>query len=78
MTAGPWTKKPPPAVKFPAWKCVASSTMIVSTGIATFQVVIAVFARVSHRIPIRFRTTKQAIRITAAMIPSGLKVPFVL
>ena len=73
--AEPWTKKPPPAVKLLACKWVASSTTIVSTGIATFQTVIALLARVSQRMPIRFSTTKQAIRTTATTIPLPLSVP---
>ena len=75
LTAAPWTKKPPPAVKLPAWKCVASSTMIVNTGMTTFHEVIALLARVSHRMPIRLSTTNSDIRMTAAMIPPPLSVP---
>ncbi len=43
--------------------------MIVSTGIATFQVVIPLLARASQRIPIRFRITKMIIRMIAATMP---------
>ncbi len=74
-SAEPCTKNPPPAVKLPVCRWVASSTTIVSTGIATFQTVIALLARVSQRMPIRLSTTKQAIRTTATPIPLGLNVP---
>ena len=69
LTTAPLTKKPPPWLKLEPWKCVASRTMIVSTGISTFHDVIALLARASQRMPIRLRVTKISIRITAAMIP---------
>ena len=69
LSAAPLTKKPPPLLKFEPWKFDTSRTMIVSTGMITFHVVIPLLARANQRMPTRFRITKMNIRMTAAMMP---------
>ncbi len=60
-------KNPPPAwPKFEPWKCPISRIRIVTTGIATFQVVTALLILAKRRMPTMLMITNSAIRIAAA------------
>ena len=78
FTAAPWTKKPPPWLKLELWNLNTIITMIVSTGMSTFQVVSELLTRASHWIPIRFTMTKTNISTIATTIPTPLSVPLLL
>src|SRR5512144_186820 len=68
-------KNPPPAVKLPAWNRVTMSVMTASRGTTTLTVVSALFARSTHRIPMRLMITKTASRPTATAIPGPVRWP---
>ncbi len=60
-------KKPPPAEpKFEPWKCPIKRIRIVTTGMATFQVVIALLILANWRIPTMLMITNSSMRIAAA------------
>jgi hypothetical protein len=77
LNSAPLTKKPPPWLKLPPWKCVASSTTMVRIGIRTFHVVSELLTRASQRIPIRLTNTNMNMRTIATTIPLPVRVMFV-
>jgi hypothetical protein len=62
-------KKPPSALKFEPWNLKISRTMIVRTGMISFQVVRMLFTRASQRTPIRFTAVKTNMKKIATGIP---------
>ena len=76
LTAAPWMKKPPAAVKLLPWKLDTSSTTIVTQGMMTFHHVSALLIRASHRIPIMLTTVNSAISAIATTRPVPWTTPF--
>src|ERR1039458_5152776 len=69
-------KKPPPAwPKFEPWKCPISRIRTVTTGTATFQLVIALLILAKKRMPTRLMITNRSSRIAAARYPKPCSVP---
>jgi hypothetical protein len=70
LNAAPLMKNPPSALKFDPWNLKISRTMIVSTGIMSFQVVRMLFTLASQRTPIRFTQVKRSIKKIASGMPT--------
>ena len=62
-------------VKLLEVKVTISSTMIVSVGTASFQIIVMLLDSASHRTPITLMVVNSAMRIPAMRIPIPLSVP---
>jgi hypothetical protein len=66
--------KLPPAVKFPPLN-LANSTMMASTGMATFHQVIALLTLENRRMARKLTATMNAIRMRVKMKPTVVTLP---
>src|SRR5262249_25118755 len=69
--------KPPPLFeeKLLPLKVTISSTMIVSVGTASFQIIVMLFDSASHRTPMMLIHVKIAMQTPATAIPDPVSVP---
>ena len=63
------------AVKLLPLKVTISSTMIVSVGTASFQIIVMLFDSASHRTPMMLMNVNTAMQTPATAIPDAVSVP---